>query len=151
MESVQQTGQNKDQQRSSNHNCPQRSIARCYDGNLGACFGKQRLPIEGLQKLSHRRFFVLANGLPWMALREKYGKWQSVCSKLRRWTIKGVMHELFEQIKTWAPGFDVEYIMIDSIAFRRRKSAMGPRAEAKASAESPAVRQRRFTLFLIRA
>lgn len=28
-------------------------------------------------------------------------------------------------IKTWAPDFDVEYIMIDSIAFRRRKSAMG--------------------------
>ena len=66
-----------------------------------------------------------------MALRERYGKWQSVYSNLRRWTIKGVRHELFEQIKTWAPGFDVEYIMIDSIAVGRRKPAMGVKSGSK--------------------
>lgn len=35
-------------------------------------------PLKDCRNFLTGVFFVLANGLPWMALREKYGKWQSV-------------------------------------------------------------------------
>lgn len=53
----------------------------------------------------HRRIlngilFVLHTGIPWRDLPERYGSWQTVYSRLRRWTRQGLWEQLLRQLQT---------------------------------------------------
>ena len=59
---------------------------------------------HGRPPQDHRRIlngilFVLHTGVPWRDLPERYGPWQTVYSRLRRWTARGLWEQLLSQLQ----------------------------------------------------
>ena len=96
-------------------------------------------------------FHALANGLCWMALPIGHGKWRSVDAKFNRWARRGVRAELFEQLKQRVKALILNASWLIPRQWEAISLPWESKAEAKESAESPAARQRRFTLLLIHA
>ena len=69
------------------------------------------LPVQrGNVRISNITFinavlYVLENGCKWHALPERFGKWQSVYARFRRWSRSGVLKRLFAALQELhAPG-----------------------------------------------
>ena len=93
-------------------------------------FPKQTM---GRPRLNDRRLFngilwILCSGAPWRDLPERYGKWQTVYSRFRRWEATGLFDRVLErlQIELDERGL-VDYAtwMIDSTSVRASRAAAG--------------------------
>lgn len=62
------------------------------------------------------------NGASWRALPEKYGHWNSVWRRFRRWSEKGIWQKVFN---TLAVSADTEWLMLDSTIVRAHQHAAG--------------------------
>ena len=87
----------------------------------------------GRPRLNDRRLFngilwILCSGAPWRDLPERYGKWQTVYSRFRRWEATGLFDRVLErlQIELDERGL-VDYAtwMIDSTSVRASRAAAG--------------------------
>ena len=47
-------------------------------------------------------FWVLCTGAPWRDLPERYGPWQTVYDRFRRWSKSGLFQTMLEALKTQA-------------------------------------------------
>lgn len=79
--------------------------------------------------LDNRRFFngmlyVLRVGCPWRDMHERYGKWNSVYVRFRRWAEQGVWDALLETPVELGPTDDWQH-MIDSTTVRGHSQAAG--------------------------
>jgi transposase len=98
-----------------------------------------RAPVEPLlpsergrkSRPSHdnRRFFngilhVLRVGCPWRDMHERYGKWNSVYVRFRRWATQGVWDALLETLVELGLADDWQH-MIDSTTVRGHSQAAG--------------------------
>lgn len=72
--------------------------------------------------------WVGRNGGNWRALPEKYGKWNSVFQRFRRWTRKGIWQKVFNTLAVTA---DTEWLMIDSTIVRAHQHAAGAKGGRK--------------------
>jgi transposase len=75
-------------------------------------------------------FWVLNSGAPWRDLPERYGRWQSVYDRYRRWTREGlfdrILHRLHVQLD--AEGrIDWSVFDVDGTNIRADRSAAGAR------------------------
>lgn len=96
---------------------------------------------------SDNRLFVNAvlwiarSGAPWRDLPERFGPWNSVYRRFRRWAQKGVWQRVFEAVQD--P--DLDWAMLDSTSVRahqhaagQKKAAPQPKPLAARAAASPA-------------
>jgi transposase len=78
----------------------------------------------------HRRIlngilFVLHTGVPWRDLPERYGPWQTVYSRLRRWTARRRWEQLLSQLQARLGRGGPDRV---DHALGRSRAASGPRS-----------------------
>ena len=66
--------------------------------------------------------WIARGGAPWRELPERYGPWQTVYSRFRKWKDMGVFEEIFQALSIDA---DFENISIDSTSCKVHQSANG--------------------------
>ena len=72
--------------------------------------------------------FWLATGVPWRDLPERYGPWQTVYARFRRWTREGLWQRILDQLHRdldAAGQIDWELWCIDGSHVRAHKAAAG--------------------------
>ena len=65
--------------------------------------------------------WIARSGAPWRDLPERFGLWNSVYQRFRRWTKEGVWQAVFEALQD--P--DLQWLMIDSTVIRAHQHASG--------------------------
>ena len=90
-------------------------------GDPGRTAADNRLFLEAV-------FWIARTGAPWRDLDPKFGLWNSVFRRFRRWAKKGVFESLFKQL---SPDPDFEYAMIDGTIVRVHQHGTGARGGLK--------------------
>ncbi len=84
-------------------------------GDPGGTAADNRLFVEAV--LWHIR-----TGSPWRDLPPRFGKWNSVFQRFRRWAKRGVFERIF---KALSEEFDLEYVCIDGTIVKAHAKAAG--------------------------
>ncbi len=66
--------------------------------------------------------WIARSGAPWRDLPERYGNWNSVWRRFRRWAQGGVWERVFRELSVDA---DLEELLIDSTAVKAHQHAAG--------------------------
>ena len=66
--------------------------------------------------------WIARSGAQWRELHEKYGPWQTVYSKYRKWNDEGVLEKVFRAL---SEDCDMENLSIDSTSIRVHQSSNG--------------------------
>lgn len=86
--------------------------------------------------------YVAANGCKWRALPEKYGKWNTVYTRMMRWSRAGVLDRVFERLQRQRlMRVRIEALCLDSSIMKvhpdgtgaHKKTARSPSAVAEAA------------------
>ena len=88
--------------------------------------GRACRPSHDNRRYLEGMLWIARSGAPWRMLPEKYGKWNSVYQRFRRWTDQGVMDLLFEVLPTLAEP-DRSGDMMDATIVRAHHCAAGQR------------------------
>lgn len=83
--------------------------------------GKGR-PAKDNHIMLNGMMWIARSGAQWRELPEKYGPWQTVYSKYRKWKREGVLEKVFKALSEDA---DMENLSIDSTSIRVHQSANG--------------------------
>ena len=65
--------------------------------------------------------WIARSGAPWRDLPERFGAWNSVYQRFRRWSRKGVWQQIFEQLQD----ADLDWLLLDSTTVRAHQHAAG--------------------------
>ena len=84
--------------------------------------GKQGRPRKDNQTMLNGMIWITRSGAPWRDLPERYGPWESVYSRFRKWTEDGILDNIFRVLTLDA---DIESLMEDSTIVRAHQSAAG--------------------------
>ena len=85
----------------------------------------------------------LATGAPWRDLPERYGPWQTVYTRFRRWTLAGVWDRLFAAVQRQADAAgQLEWAVqfIDGTIVRAHQHAAGAKGGTRPRRRSAAAR-----------
>ena len=66
--------------------------------------------------------WIARSGAPWRELPERYGAWQTVYSRFRKWKMMGVFKAVFHAL---AADADMENVMLDSASCKVHQSSNG--------------------------
>ena len=69
--------------------------------------------------------WIARSGAPWRDLPERYGSWNSVYRRFRRWAQKGVWQRVFQALQE--P--DLDWFMLDSTIIRAHQHAAGQKKQ----------------------
>lgn len=83
--------------------------------------GKGR-PAKDNRTMLNGMMWIARSGAQWRELPEKYGPWQTVYSKFRKWNDEGILEKVFKSLSEDA---DMENLSIDSTSIRVHQSANG--------------------------
>ena len=100
--------------------------------------GKQGRPSKDNRTMLNGIIWIARSGAPWRDLPERYGPWQSVYSRFRKWIEDGILDNIFRVLTIDA---DTETLMIDSTIVRAHQSSAGEKGgtvEKPKSAEAEA-------------
>lgn len=86
--------------------------------------GRHARPASGNRRFISGMLHVLRVGCPWHKMRERYGKWNSVYVRSRRWAEQGVGDALLQTLANLGLTDDWRH-MIDSTSVRGHVSAAG--------------------------
>ena len=76
-------------------------------------------------------------GIPWRDLPERFGDWNNIARRHKRWSDSGVWRRVFERL---AEDADNEYAMIDSTVVRARRHSAGAKGGTAKPRRSGAAR-----------
>ncbi len=85
----------------------------------------------------------LATGVPWRDLPERYGPWQTVYTRFRRWTRAGVWDQVFAAVQRQADAageLDWEVHFVDGTVIRAHQHAAGAKGGTRRRKPSGAAR-----------
>jgi transposase len=85
-------------------------------------------PAKDNRTMVNAVLWVLQTGSPWRDLPAEYGSWNSVYSRFRRWTEKGIWKEIFDKL---SEDKDMKNIMTDGGYIRAYQNAEGARRGRK--------------------
>jgi transposase len=91
------------------------------EGLSGATGKDNRLFIEAV-------IYRYRSGIPWRDLPERFGDWNNIARRHKRWSDKGVWQKIFEQLSIES---DDEYAAIDSTIVRVHQDASGAKKGVK--------------------
>jgi len=83
-------------------------------GDVGRSAADNRLFINAV-------LWIARCGSPWRDLPERFGNWNSVYQRFRRWSKKGVWRQVFEALQE--P--DLDWLLLDSTTVRAHQHAAG--------------------------
>jgi transposase len=86
--------------------------------------GRKSRPAHDNRRFLNGMLYVLRVGCPWRDMHERYGKWNSVYVRFRRWAEQGVWDALLETLVELGLSDDLKH-MIDSTAVRGHSQAAG--------------------------
>lgn len=86
--------------------------------------GRWSRPAQDNRRFLNGMLYVLRVGCPWRDMHERYGKWNSVYVRFRRWTEQGVWDALLETLVELGLTDDWQH-MIDSTTVRGHSQAAG--------------------------
>ena len=96
----------------------------------GGKWNDHRVVLDGM-------LWILRAGAPWRDMPERYGKWQSVYARFRRWTRDGTIDRMLKalRIRLDAQGkIDWDLWCVDGTSIRASRAAAGaPKKSGKAS------------------
>jgi transposase len=95
-------------------------------GFLPAERGRISRPAYDNRRFLNGMLYVLRVGCPWRDMHERYGKWNSVYVRFRRWAEQGVWDAILETLVQMGLTDDWQH-MIDSTTVRGHVSAAGAR------------------------
>ncbi len=76
-------------------------------------------------------------GSPWRDLPARFGKWNRVCKRFRRWARTGIFERIFRAL---SEEFDLEYVCIDGTIVKAHAKAAGAKGGTKTKpSAAPAV------------
>lgn len=73
-------------------------------------------------------FWIAKTGAPWRDLPERFGKWNSVYQRFRRWCKKGVWQQIGQQLGIEN---ELEILMLDSTIVRVHQHGAGAKGDRK--------------------
>ncbi len=86
--------------------------------------GRKSRPAQDNRRYLNGMLYVLRVGCPWRDMHERYGKWNSVYVRFRRWAEQGVWDALLETLVELGLADDWQH-MIDSTTVRGHSQAAG--------------------------
>lgn len=86
--------------------------------------GRTSRPAHDNRRFLNEMLHVLRVGCPWRDMHERYGKWNSVYVRFRRWAEQGVWDALLETLMELGLTDDWQH-MIDSTTVRGHSQAAG--------------------------
>lgn len=86
--------------------------------------GRWSRPAQDNRRFLNGMLYVLRLGCPWRDMHERYGKWNSVYVRFRRWAEQGVWDALLETLVELGLTDDWQH-MIDSTIVRGHSQAAG--------------------------
>jgi transposase len=86
--------------------------------------GRKARPAQDNRRYLNGMLHVLRVGCPWRDMHERYGKWNSVYVRFRRWAEQGVWDALLETLVELGLADDWQH-MIDSTTVRGHSQAAG--------------------------
>ena len=104
-------------------------------GDRGRPWCGHRITINGI-------FWVLATGSPWRDVPEKFGKWQTIYKRFRRWTLSGLWKRIWEGALARSDrqqGVDRSVWCVDGSIIRAHQSAVGGSRKIARNAEENAL------------
>ena len=84
--------------------------------------GKRGRPGKDNRTMLNGMLWIVRSGAQWRELPERYGPWQSVYSRFRKWRDSGVLEKVFHVLSQDA---DMENLSIDSTSIRVHESSNG--------------------------
>ena len=90
-------------------------------GDPGRTGDDNRLFVEAI-------LWMARTGAPWRDLHERFGNWNSVFRRFRRWVLNGVFESLF---KALSDDPDFEYAIVDGTIVRLHQHGAGARGGLK--------------------
>jgi transposase len=108
--------------------------------------GRWSRPAQDNRLFLNGMLYVLRVGCPWRDMHERYGKWNSVYVRFRRWAEQGVWDVLLETLVELGLSDDWQH-MIDSTVVRGHSQAAGAKGGLirKALVEAAAALRARST------
>lgn len=106
------------------------------NGQRGGQWNDHRCILNGI-------VWVLATGAPWRDLPERFGSWQTVYDRFRKWVRKGLWDQILHglQVQRQAHGqIDWDLFLIDGSIVRAHKAAAGARKKNSRRANPPTTR-----------
>ena len=91
------------------------------DGDPGRSGRDNRLFVEAV-------LWLVRAGAPWRDLPPRFGKWETVWKRFRRWAEKGVFERMFEAL---SGDPDFEYALIDGTIVKVHRHGTGARGGLK--------------------
>lgn len=86
--------------------------------------GRWARPAQDNRRFLDGMLYVLRTGVPWRDMHERYGKWNSVYVRFRRWAEQGVWDALLETLVELGLTDDWQH-MIDTTTVRGHSQAAG--------------------------
>lgn len=101
---------------------------RIIEGLLPTERGRKSRPSHDNRQYLNGMLHVLRVGCPWRDMHERYGKWNSVYVRFRRWAEQGVWDALLETLVELGLTDDWQH-MIDSTTVRGHSQAAGAKGD----------------------
>ena len=89
---------------------------------------KQGRPPKPKREMLNAILWIAKSGAAWRDLPERYGAWETVYSKFKKWSKDGVFGKIFEELVVDA---DVQDISLDSSSVKAHQHSAGAKKGAK--------------------
>lgn len=86
-------------------------------------------PAKSNREMVNAILYWLNTGIPWRDLPERYGPWQTVYSRFRTWTLKGVWEQVFHALIA-QDLVDETTLMLDSTTVKVHQHGSGAKKGA---------------------